>query len=218
MFTRTVEGRQFSYDVSLLMDCSGSMGDFSPKGRGSERIEKAYESLVILAEALRGLPDINLEILAFTADMRYTPDMPEAWSYSCNNQLFILKSFSNRSVGALPYFPSYHREYNLSRNNFDIGAIKLASVRLRQMPASNRKLLIVLSDGQPASDISRSEELLKSYIEELSRVHPILGIGLENPDIEQYYPGGVNINDLSELSSQVFTGIRNFLVCRINRK
>lgn len=216
MFTRTEEGRQFGYDVSLLMDCSGSMSGFPLKGRSDSRMVKAYETLVILTEALYGLSDINLEILAFTADTRYEPGMYSAYSDSCNNQLFILKSFTSLSVGALPFFPSYHLQYDLSCNNFDIGAIKLASIRLRQMPSSNKKLLMVLSDGQPASEISHSDELLKAYVKELSHVHPVLGIGLENPDIEQYYPGGVNINDLTELSGQIFTSIRNFLIGTMN--
>jgi cobalamin biosynthesis protein CobT len=212
IFTRKLEGRKFGYDVTLLMDCSGSMGEFSFKESRDSKIMKAYEALVILAEALRGLSGINLEILAFTADIRYTPGMHLSISDSCNNQLFILKPFANHAAGALPFFPSLHKEYHLSEDNFDIGAIKISSRRLRQMPSLNRKLLIVLSDGQPSSDISSGTEILKSYVEELSHIHPILGIGLENPHIGQCYPNSVNINDLSELSGQVLINIRNFLI------
>jgi hypothetical protein len=217
IFTRKEEGRQFGYDVSLLMDCSGSMGDFPRKTGMSTKMSEAYETLVILAEALRSLPDINLEILAFTADIRFTPGMSVSVDDSCNNQLFILKSFANCSVGALPYFPSYHQNYHLSADNFDIGAIKLSSRRLRRMPSRNRKLLIVLSDGKPSSDISSGTEILKSYVEELSRIHPVMGIGLENPYIGQCYPNSVNIDNLSELSGQVFTGIRQFLTSQMNQ-
>jgi hypothetical protein len=85
------------------------------------------------------------------------------------------------------------------------------------MPSRNRKLLIVLSDGQPSSDISTGTEILKSYVEELSRVHPVMGIGLENPYIGQCYPNSVNINNLSELSGQVFTGIRQFLISQMKQ-
>jgi hypothetical protein len=213
LFTRKVEGRQFGYDVSLLMDCSASMGEFSNDIHTDySKMDKAYKTLVVLAEALRGLSGINLEILAFTADSQYRPGWPMARNDSCNNQLFILKSFADHTVGALPCFPSYHTEYNLSCDNFDIGAIKLSSRRLRQMPSTNRKLLIVLSDGQPCSDISCGTRLLKSYVEELSHLHSVIGIGLENPDIGYFYPGGININDLSELSGQVFSGIKDFLV------
>jgi hypothetical protein len=211
LFTRKTDGRQHGYDVSLLMDCSGSMGCFQSEGN-EPKIVKSYETLVVLAESLRGLSDINLEILAFTADSRYEPGIPTSVEDYYNNQLFIVKSFFDSSVGALPYFPSYHQRYELPHNNFDIGAIKHSSLRLRMMPPTNRKLLIVLSDGQPASMISHSDELLKLYVNELSQVHPILGIGLENPGIDNYYPGGVNVNDLSELSSHVFSSIRNFLI------
>jgi hypothetical protein len=217
IFTRKEEGRQFGYDVSLLMDCSGSMGDFPVEKEIHTKMSEAYETLVVLAEAFRGLPDINLEILAFTADIRFTPGMPSSATDSCNNQLFILKSFANRSVGALPYFPLYHQNYNLSADNFDIGAIKLSSRRLRLMPSCNRKLLIVLSDGQPSSDISRGTKILKSYVEELSHIHPIMGIGLENPYISECYPNSVNIDNLSELSGRVFADIRQFLISQINQ-
>jgi len=213
IFTRRIEGRQFGYDVSLLMDCSGSMGGFSNDIlKGCSKIEKAYKTLVILAEALHGLSGINLEILAFTADSQFKPGWSVSKCKDCNNQLFILKSFNDHSTGALAYFPSYHTEYNFSRNNFDIGAIKLSSRRLRQMPSDNKKLLIVLSDGQPSSEISCGTDLLKSYVEELSRIHPIMGIGLNNPDIDKYYPGGININDLSELNGLISNSIKNFLV------
>jgi hypothetical protein len=217
VFTRKEEGRQFGYDVSLLMDCSGSMGDFPAKKEMNTKMGKAYETLVILAEAFRGLPDINLEILAFTADIRFTPGMPVSVDDSCNNQLFILKSFANRSAGALPFFPSYHQNYHLSADNFDIGAIKLSSNRLRRMPSRNRKLLIVLSDGQPSSDISSGIGILKSYVEELSSIHPVMGIGLENPYIGECYPNSVNIDNLSELSGQVFADIRQFLISQIKQ-
>jgi hypothetical protein len=217
LFTRATEGRRFGYDVSLLMDCSGSMGNFHLKKGGGSKMDTAYETLVILAEALRGLPDINLEILAFTADIRYTPGMSRAAEDPCNNQLFILKPFTDRSTGALPYFPLYHQLYQLSKNNFDIGAIKLASRRLRRMPSRNRKLLIVLSDGQPSSEISTGTEILKTYVEELAHIHPVMGIGLENPGIGQCYPDSVNIDNLAELGGQVFTGIRRFLVSQTER-
>jgi hypothetical protein len=213
MFTRTVEGRQFGYDVTILMDCSGSMGDFPADATDYSTIAKAYETLIILAEALHSLPDINLEILAFTADNKYAPGMASSEEDSCNNQIFVLKSFSNPSVGSLPYFPSYHTEYRFSCDNFDIGAIKVASRRLRIHSAAsgNRGIMLCLSDGQPSSDISSGTELLKSYVEDLSKVHPILGIGLENPAIDRCYPGGINIKNLSDLSGQVFQDIRIFL-------
>ena len=103
-------------------------------------------------------------------------------------------------------------EYHLAHVNFDIGALKLSSRRLRQMPSDNRKLLIVLSDGQPSSEISRGTRLLKSYVKELSRIHPIMGIGLDNPAIERCYSGGMNITNLSELSGHIFNGIKSFLI------
>jgi len=213
IFTREVKGRQFGYDVSLLMDCSGSMGEFSSDIHTcSSKIDMAYKTLVILAEALHGLSGINLEILAFTADQQYKSGWSKAKHNRCNNQLFILKAFNDNSVGALPYFPSFHKEYDLPRNNFDIGAIKLSSRRLRLMPSDNRKLLIVLSDGQPSSEISHSTELLRSYVEELSHIHPIMGIGLENPLIENCYPGAMNITNLSELGGHIFNGIKAFLI------
>ena len=218
IFTREVKGRQFGYDVSLLMDCSGSMGAFSTDIHTClEKIDMAYKTLVILAEALRGLSGINLEILAFTADSQYKPGWPRSKDDDCNNQLFILKEFTDNSVGALPYFPSYHREYHLPQNNFDIGAIKLSSRRLRLMPSDNRKLLIVLSDGQPSSSIACGAELLKSYVEELSYIHPIMGIGLMNPFIERCYPGAINIMNLSELSGHIFSGIKAFLINQMRR-
>jgi cobalamin biosynthesis protein CobT len=213
IFTREIKGRQFGYDVSLLMDCSGSMGNFSGDIHTcSSKIDMAYKTLVILAEALHGLSGINFEILAFTADSQYKPGWSRAKHDRCNNQLFILKAFNDNSIGALPYFPSYHRDYDLPQNNFDIGAIKLSSRRLRLMPSENRKLLIVLSDGQPSSEISHGTALLRSYVEELSHIHPIMGIGLENPLIEKCYPEAVNLTDLSELGGHIFNCIKAFLI------
>jgi hypothetical protein len=80
------------------------------------------------------------------------------------------------------------------------------------MPSDNRKLLAVLSDGQPSSEIASGAGLLKSYVTELSRIHPIMGIGLKNPFIEKCYPGGMNIMNLSELSGHIFNRIKSFLI------
>jgi cobalamin biosynthesis protein CobT len=129
-----------------------------------------------------------------------------------DNVIYELKAFSEKGVGIIPTFYDVVRHYDLCAENFDLAAIKVASSRLLRHPSANRKLLIVLSDGNPCCRNNTSERILSEYIRHVSSKHPVFGIGIQNPHISSLYPHSVNVTDLAALGSEVLRAIRHFVL------
>ena len=210
VFTQKVPGVIHSYDVSILLDISASMKSY--EGGSEPKILTASKAMIVLAEALKGLPRISFEVLAFTADNYLDLVARRMLGCSGDNVVYELKSFSEKRLGIIPTFYDAVREYELCAENFDLAAIKVASARLLRHRSGNRKLLIVLSDGTPCCRNNASVEVLRDYIRHVATRHPIFGIGIANPYIGQLYPHAVNVCDLTTLGSEVLTTIRRFLL------
>ena len=90
-----------------------------------------------------------------------------------------------------------------------------AHQRLRTRP-EKRKILLAISDGQPANASSYnigSQELerhLKEYVQGIKDVECI-GIGIHTSHVENLYPKSVTINDMSEFSQKVMGELSNVL-------
>jgi hypothetical protein len=168
--------------------------------------------MIILAEALKSLPRIYFEVLAFTADSYLDLGTHNLLACANDNVIYELKSFSEKGVGIIPDFYDIAMEYKLLAENFDLAAIKVASSRLLANPTRNRKLLIVLSDGTPCCRNNSSEKILADYVWHTSRKHPVFGIGIQNSRITSLYPHAVNVTDLSALGTEVLSTIRQFIL------
>ena len=174
------------------------------------------QAMIILSESLKNLPGINFEVLTFTADRYFNVHKRKAIACPGDNVIYPLKAFHNRSTQYISSFYEFARRHDLLCNNFDLAAVKVASRRLLSYNTGNRKLLIVLSDGYPACDNNSSREVLRSYIVELSKRHPIFGIGIKNAGITSLYPHAENIIDLECLRSAVLMRLREFILQNAN--
>jgi hypothetical protein len=81
-----------------------------------------------------------------------------------------------------------------------------------EYPITRCSAQIVLSDGYPACENNSSRHLLQSYLLELSKRHPIFGIGIKNTGITSLYPHAENITDLGCLQSVVLGRLREFIL------
>ena len=166
VFKQREENDCLDVAVSVLMDCSGSMG-----GR---KIVIAGHSLVLLNELLRPMR-IPYELLGFTDSRRAV--------------LYIYKGFTDRAPYKDKLIEYIAQSTNCMRNNADADAIMFTARRLAQQK-TKRKLLIVLSDGQPAGgnegDIAAGTKQVISRLEEQSTIEPY-GIGIQNMSIESLY-------------------------------
>jgi hypothetical protein len=204
VFTVTRQKPTLTYDVSVLVDSSGSM-----KGK---QFTTAVQAMIVLAKALIGIRNVTLEVLGFTADSYLDLSYRKVLPCCPDNVVYVLKSFSQTDVGGIPFYHKLANHYDLLHNNFDLAAIKVASARLLAQTTGNRKLLIVLSDGQPSCHATSSAKVLKRYVEYISCKHPIFGIGIDNPSISKIYPRSVDVKDMSTFGTEVLTTIRKFLL------
>ena len=188
-FRRKDTGEDINAAVTLLMDCSGSMYE-----HGKEKVAGAMT--VALAMVLERM-NVAVEVRGFTsdskgrvADMIFKPfDMPVAQS-RCG--LSVLMQASNME-------------------NHDYVNVRTAASSLLKRNEAKR-MLIVLSDGQPVGFYSELRDFCKALTDrgELS----LLGVGIKSNAVERYYPNHVVVNKLDELSTVVAERIARTLLGR----
>ena len=164
--------------VSLLIDCSGSMN-----GR---KFEAASASAVIMGNALDTV-HVPFEVLGFT-DTHDTAVIP------------VFKQFTQpwSPQDALGGIASMASRLN---GNPDAVAVQVASARLLQR-RNKRKVLIVLSDGHPASFLADGAGALKHAVRKATEAGvEVFGIGINSTAVESFYDKRVVVSDYSKLSA-----------------
>jgi hypothetical protein len=176
--------------VSILCDFSGSMGD--------EKVVHASYSAILLNEVLQRL-NVNHEILGFTYGGR-TP------------YHYIFKPFGAKVTRERLTHYFAQGASNMS-SNADGESILWAYHRLIQQP-NPRKLLIVLSDGQPAGGGSGIVSFTKKTIEEIERqkLIEIYGIGIMDDNVQNFYTNWAVIKHADELEGALLTLISEYII------
>jgi Mg-chelatase subunit ChlD len=183
IFRKKVENDILDAAVTVLVDCSGSM-------RGPKYIN-AIDSAIILNSALSQRLHVPVEVLGFTDPARQTYLVAKGFDekVSDNHIRDMFGSFSHCMA-----------------NNADGEAIMWAFQRLRTRK-EKRKVLIVLSDGSPCGgpgggNIHEYTKAVVQKIEEDGTVH-IVGIGVEDSSVKNYYKRTVIISDSSQLGEKM---------------
>jgi len=208
VFRPPIRHLETGFDVTLLLDMSGSMDDlkraFYHNRLTGEVKQLEYDSgmgylfpvLLVLAEALNEIKGINLEILGYTADCRLIPDEVGYGFYDekspGSNIVYIIKSFTDKNTGVrMERLSGICSNPMFSAWNYDIGALKTAYSRLKAYSSSNRKLLIVLSDCMPNSshipDQETAVRLTRNTIAEMEKYIGVFGIGIYTDAVKQLY-------------------------------
>jgi cobalamin biosynthesis protein CobT len=220
-------GQDLSAAVTMLIDASGSMS--------GSRIELAQQSAVALAEAIARV-GVPLEILVFNT--RH-PDEDEVKNYRAikdaldNLQLSGDKDME-RYRGYARYEPismyevkSFDDNMNAARRglgginkmvasaNCDGESLLMAWDRLRLRPEEN-KVLLVLSDGQPAC-YGDNRQLLRQHLRDvIARIGDeggkCVGLGIESSAVEKYYPKYTVVNNLEDLTGVTIDNIARMLL------
>lgn len=186
--------KEVKYDldvcVSVMIDCSGSMGD--------EKYTHAVKSGMMLNEAVSKI-GVPVEILGFTERSRAPLH-------------HIFKSF-HRSVSQDKLMDRMCAGANNMGSNADGEAILWAYQRLTRQTAK-RKLLIVLSDGQPASGRGDADALTKKVVKGIEKRKDveIYGIGIQSDAVKRYYYHNAVINHPEQLEQAVLTVVKNHIL------
>lgn len=182
-------GEETDYAVLIQIDLSGSM-------RSGNKIREAFKSIVLLSETLTNL-NINFEIDGFQDLLmefkRFEEQLDDAMRLKLNQ---LLLEVENQNPGG----------HNNSGDNDDGTCLKEASRHLGNQTA-REKILIVLSDGQPAMDSGRKTQAqldreLKGVIREINENtdQKLIGVGINSTAVSRYYENNIPNVDAKELS------------------
>lgn len=222
VFRRKVEHRSKSFDVTLLIDCSGSMHH----GTGSlSRFQTAMVAAYAMGDTLHRI-GVNFEILGFT-----TKPHTGEWGETCRKEMGthgitfgridwlympIFKSFEERwgpkqmeRIGAAFHVEDFLRE-NVDGESVQIAAQRLAGQR------SEGKMLIVLSDGAPAChtyDRTALNRHLSKSIKSAERAGiKVIGVGIDTDSVSRYYSDYIVLNDVTKLPTELVEQIQKVLL------
>jgi len=188
VFQKDTEHLNLDTAVTLLVDQSGSMH--------GDRIMNAAASAAILNEVFSKI-GVKTRIISFTDDPRVT--------YNIVHKDFSEKINKDKLVKRLGNGASWRMSGNADGENILWEYGKIAT---RQ---EQKKLMIVLSDGEPADskagDIYQfTEDVIKNI--EKSKVG-IIGIGIESDAVSRFYKRYRILNHASEIESTLLDILRN---------
>lgn len=186
IFKNKIENKTLDAAVSVLIDMSGSMG--------GHKVYYALSSAILVNEVCSIL-NIPLEIVGFT-DSGSSPVM------------FLYKSFSNPKVSSESLKESVASSSYFMTGNPDGDSIIWTHDRLSSRK-ERKKLLIVMSDGQPAA--SKPSGGLAKYtrktITEIENNKKVLvyGLGLCSDAVVHFYKNNVVVWKPQEIPSSLLT-------------
>ncbi len=190
VFSQKTENDMLDTAVTVLGDMSGSMG-------GNKYVYMAH-SCIMLNEAISPLK-IPLEILGFTEEYR-------------KGVVCVYKTFNSRTTPEW-LANDFSNGSDMMGQNADGEAIQFAYHRL-QAQRNKRKILIVLSDGQPASDRCGAHDHTKQviqYIQEATDVE-IYGIGICSNAVVNLYKDHRVIKEPAELEEALLDVIKTKVI------
>lgn len=239
VFRRREEEVTINTAVTLLVDHSGSMGPAQGK------MGLAAQVCIALAEALERVSDKGLafEILGWnggsardyvgmqTQGLKMAADEGAAAVVCIGGmKLWVYKEFGEKLQVAKPRLAGMSRR--AGGDNNDMGAIEQAAKRL-MMRREPRRILMVLSDGAPATGVYFPTRVARKMSASMSSAEPfdplvaatrrearrwaragieMVGIGIADQSVLKIYDRAVVVNKLSDLSETVFQELGQLLL------
>ncbi|WP_419663855.1 CobT: predicted cobalamin biosynthesis protein [Desulfosarcina variabilis str. Montpellier] len=195
------EGIKMSTAVSILIDLSGSMGS---------KVGITRQTAVLLAETLTKI-SIPFEILGFSGDHK-SSKIPSKET----------KIFDRWGSLNMYYFKKFDERYgrdqkericglHAHRENYDGESVLFAANRLLQR-SERKKILFVLSDGQPAAGCCKYRSLhshLKKVVKDLERIPglTLVGFGMLTDAPKHYYSNYMLVNNLKNFPETLMANL-----------
>ena len=190
-FRRRDKGQDLDGAVTLLVDCSGSMKH--------GKIDVASAMALGLALVLERM-SIAVEIRGFTGGKH---------AGESTNLDLVFKPFERRVMQCRDGIAALSGA--ASMGNLDYVHLQSAAVSLLRRD-EQRKMLIVLSDGSTCGGYTELETLCAALHK--NPALELLGVGIMDKAVKDYYPNNVVVHDLDELSTVVAGRIAKTLTGR----
>lgn len=216
IFVQRTEAKSKNTAVTLLIDNSGSM-------HGS-KMRLAMLSAYALSETLEKVK-IRHEVIGFTTTAYY--DVPETMRKALIKQAEMAKVRFDRTCPiVMPIYKGFDERINATvrkriayamnaqiglAENIDGESLLYAVDRISRQP-EKRKVVIVLSDGQPAG-CNNVAPHLRAVTKRIEATNiELIGIGIKDRSVENYYKNHMVINDIDELPGCVMSELRRILM------
>jgi cobalamin biosynthesis protein CobT len=201
--------------ITFLLDFSGSMS--------GSKFECAMMAAVLFMETLQGA-NVKYEVLGFTTGDHVAyhdrdlwdsqnPSMAGKWGRVEALDTYVVKDFEeNYGAKIKRRVASYERAY--LANNCDGESVMVAYERLMKRP-ERRKIMFVLSDGQPASagNNRKGNAYLKEVTKFIETKSPVelMGIGLLSRSVENFYSNNIVVTRQNDLVKTISSNLSKFL-------
>lgn len=216
VFRTREEHRSKDVAVGLLIDNSGSMGGV--------KMQVAMTSGYALSQTLERV-GIKHEVLGFTTLwINYGVSLAvikaeerrigRKFSRYEPLNIPVFKGFSERLTTEVRKRFAYSTHTHHLANNVDGECVEVAAHRLMLRP-EKRKVLLVLSDGQPAAETDRHHDLqshLKQTVDQVTKKGvECIGIGIMSEAVRSYYPKYMVLKNVDELPTTVMGELKRIL-------
>jgi cobalamin biosynthesis protein CobT len=104
----------------------------------------------------------------------------------------------------------------MTQANVDGESVMYAAQRLLKQKQPS-KIMIVLSDGEPAGpgDGSELRSHLKQVVKDLTKVGVnMVGVGIQTHSVEEFYPKSIHLNNIEDLPKTVIHQIRDAILVK----
>lgn len=218
IFTRRQEHKSKDTAVTLLIDNSGSMS--------GAKMTTAMIAGYALSTTLERVKIAN-EVIGFTTgDYGNTPrSVLEAmnqevygamakgyrWHRTTPIMMPIYKSFDERVTAEVKKRVAYMAYAQIGMGaNVDGESLLYAAERLMKR-TEKRKVMLVLSDGQPSGGANVAPHLKRTVVDLTKAGIDLVGIGIMDYSVQRFYPHYMVLNDVEELPGMVMNQLKAIL-------
>lgn len=200
IFKKHVKSNVDDCAITILVDASGSMA-------GTKYLHAAC-AMMILSDTIANVLRIPLEVLAFTDGMGFNSSTGHKYEAE---DMFLVRQFSEQRLSKEELVARMATVSQFMGANADGEAIVFALDRLLKQK-QKRKLLIVLSDGQPVSSATGGNirAYTKRVVEAIDKTPDVtaVGIGIMSEEVTKYYKHNRVIQDSKEIEGVLLEVLR----------
>jgi hypothetical protein len=195
IFKRDYKVQAQGLSICLVLDESGSMGSIrdwqlAEGSVGDTRIGQALKTAVLITEALKNVPMVELEVYSYGSTGDKSQHNLVKYLYGKNNPKV-------ESIGG----------YYDSNQNYDHVALKTAGDLFVQNTTNENRLMIVLNDGEPWGYKYGGAWAIKKTKESVDNLErrgiKVLNVAIESFDSEQMFKNVIRFLDLPDLINQM---------------
>lgn len=223
IYKNKIEHKTREIAVSLVIDCSGSMG--------GSKIHTAMCSAWVLADVL-GRLGVDCEIMGFTTGDMGSQRSKDLYREMCDEhaagrewdrceplRLPMFKTFQEKfSIEVKKRMASYAHVQSSMASNIDGESVQYAFESLNRHANKGKrkgKMMIVFSDGQPAGGVDgrKLNAHLKRTVDRIEKSGTnIVGVGIMSNSVSQFYRKNVKLDNVEELPGIVLKQLRDALL------